>query len=530
MTADAAIPIRKTLFPNARPLRLRDVLMLTAFFYALAQPPSALALELTLQWLESTDRRTIGYRIYYGNSSGRYDTRMDVGKVTRTTLSQLKDGVPYYFAVVAHDGREESVFSNEAQYIPALHNRAPTAVDGSLEAVAGTANSGRLQASDRDGNSLRFSIVSPPTKGSITLNNPLSGAFTYTPGAGASGTDSFTFKAHDGLTDSNVARVNIGIRTSSVPSGTGSSSPTSPGTGSSLAGGDSVVLAINAGGGTHVDSSGVTYQSDTYFKGGSTYATTQTIDCSLDGPLYQTERFGSFSYHLPLPAGDYMLTLRLAEIFCTRPGERVFDIWVEGRMAAEALDLVRSAGPLTRYDLLVPVRVTDGSLDIQFTAMANQPKLSAILVRRSPQKALWAVNAGGERTVASTGIEYGKEQPCLAGRTASTANPIAGSPDPALYRTERYGNFQYDLPVANGTYLLTLHFAETYWDRPGQRIFDVVAEDAEIVSDLDILAACGKGQACDFSFPVHVRDGVLNLRFRTDRDNAQVCAVLLQTL
>ena len=60
-----------------------------------------------------------------------------------------------------------------------------------------------------DGDILTAAKVSDPTNGTLTLNSV--GSFTYTPNADFSGTDSFTYRANDGTSDSNVATVNITI-------------------------------------------------------------------------------------------------------------------------------------------------------------------------------------------------------------------------------------------------------------------------------------------------------------------------------
>ena len=49
------------------------------------------------------------------------------------------------------------------------------------------------------------------TKGTAVVTNASTGAYTYTPNAGATGADSFTFKANDGTVDSNTATVNVTI-------------------------------------------------------------------------------------------------------------------------------------------------------------------------------------------------------------------------------------------------------------------------------------------------------------------------------
>lgn len=62
---------------------------------------------------------------------------------------------------------------------------------------------------DPDGNPLSAALVGGPTSGTLALNPD--GSFTYTPNAGYSGTDSFTYKANDGAADSNVATVSLTV-------------------------------------------------------------------------------------------------------------------------------------------------------------------------------------------------------------------------------------------------------------------------------------------------------------------------------
>ena len=56
---------------------------------------------------------------------------------------------------------------------------------------------------------LEATKVSDPSNGTLTLN--ADGSFTYTPNSGFTGEDSFTYKANDGTSDSNVATVTITV-------------------------------------------------------------------------------------------------------------------------------------------------------------------------------------------------------------------------------------------------------------------------------------------------------------------------------
>ena len=90
-------------------------------------------------------------------------------------------------------------------------NHAPVASDGTLTTAIDTPADGTLVATDSDADPLTFSRVTDGTKGSAVITNAATGAYTYTPNAGASGSDCFTFKANDGTVDSNIATVNVTI-------------------------------------------------------------------------------------------------------------------------------------------------------------------------------------------------------------------------------------------------------------------------------------------------------------------------------
>ena len=92
-----------------------------------------------------------------------------------------------------------------------IFNVAPVARDQSLMTDQDTAVSGMLIATDANGDSLTFSIVTPPALGKVTLDDPVSGAFTYTPDPGVTGTDQFRFQASDGDLASNTATVTVAI-------------------------------------------------------------------------------------------------------------------------------------------------------------------------------------------------------------------------------------------------------------------------------------------------------------------------------
>lgn len=90
-------------------------------------------------------------------------------------------------------------------------NYAPVASNKTVATNEDQAVSSTLIASDNDNEPLLYSVVTPPTRGSVVITNASSGAFTYTPNANVNGADSFSFRASDGKANSNSATVTINI-------------------------------------------------------------------------------------------------------------------------------------------------------------------------------------------------------------------------------------------------------------------------------------------------------------------------------
>ncbi|MGB6690765.1 MAG: malectin domain-containing carbohydrate-binding protein [Terracidiphilus sp.] len=98
-------------------------------------------------------------------------------------------------------------------------------------------------------------------------------------------------------------------------------------------------LRISASAISYVDSTGVSWLSDRYF-GGGTQLQRALASVGTDRPrLYQWERYGRFSYYLPVAEGmTYTVRLYFSEGYYGRdklvsggPGSRVFDVFANGR-------------------------------------------------------------------------------------------------------------------------------------------------------------------------------------------------------
>ena len=113
---------------------------------------------------------------------------------------------------------------------------------------------------------------------------------------------------------------------------------------------------------------------------------------------------------------------------------------------------------------------------------------------------------------------------------------VEGTNDPDLFDGERYGNFDYQIPVAAGRYTVKLYFAENFigtrFDAQhrgaGTRVFDVYCNGHTLLRNFDILKeAGGPSRALVKAFHGLEPDGTgkLRLEFVPTRDNACVSAV-----
>lgn len=111
-----------------------------------------------------------------------------------------------------------------------------------------------------------------------------------------------------------------------------------------------------------------------------------------DDVLYRSEIAGLTSWRRTLAPGTYDVTLRMREAWWNAPGKRVFDVAAEGRPVLTGVDVFKAVGRDHAYDRTFRVKVTDGRLDLAFTAERDLPMVSAIeVVKVSQQQAVGSV-------------------------------------------------------------------------------------------------------------------------------------------
>ncbi|HTU99610.1 MAG TPA: S8 family serine peptidase, partial [Luteitalea sp.] len=135
-----------------------------------------------------------------------------------------------------------------------------------------------------------------------------------------------------------------------------------------------------------------------------------------------------------------------------------------------------------------------------------------------------AVDVGSATSyVDSVGETWGADQAFAPGSwgylqegagPVSVSADIAGTDDPVLYQTQRVDPYAYSFDrVPNGLYQVELGFAELTALSFGERLFDVVIENTEVLPAHDIRFDAGAARTADtHTFFVEVADGRLDIR------------------
>jgi fibronectin type 3 domain-containing protein len=147
-----------------------------------------------------------------------------------------------------------------------------------------------------------------------------------------------------------------------------------------------------------------------------------------------------------------------------------------------------TANPLTTYYYAVEAVDSGSASAASNYAQASTPTAGGVITTDIVKidvggggVADWVADedfAGGTPTANGTIVE-----------TSHVKNPAPSE----VYQTNRFGNFTYTIPgfTAGATYIVDLHFAETFWTSPGQRLFNVLINGRQVLTNYDIFASAG---------------------------------------
>ena len=202
------------IFQRAVGARLATVAATCGF---LAFPSSSLAVgNITLAWDASSDPSVVSYRVHYGVASGVYTNAVSAGGATIVTVSNLLEGVTFYFAATAVDTNGlESDFSNEVSGSVRLPNRPPTLnalnpltirEDAGLQVVnlsgISTGATNELQTLVVTATSSNPGLIPDPA---VTYTSPnATGSLSFTPLTNAFGSATVNVTVNDGAGSNNL--------------------------------------------------------------------------------------------------------------------------------------------------------------------------------------------------------------------------------------------------------------------------------------------------------------------------------------
>lgn len=339
----------------------------------------------------------------YGGTSGQGERVFNIDIEGSTVISNLdlsgtyghQVGVMLEFPVALTDGTINVLFTHVIEN-PLVNGLEILSLGGAvsnpivLDPIGNQSNfegdniSLQLTASGGDGN-LTFSEAGLPSGLSLIQNTNTTATITGAPTDGAHNGSPYTVTI---IVDDNDGDANdIATETFTW-------------TISEINGNLSTVY-LNSGGSAYTAMDGTNWSADQYFTTpSSNFATTVAIDNTTDDPLYQSERYGTFDYNIPVVNGAYDIELHFAEIYFGAPGagstggagSREMNVSLEGNQVLTNYDIYAAAdannGTPTGNGALYAVvetfnniNITDGSVDLNFVTVTNNAKISAICIK-----------------------------------------------------------------------------------------------------------------------------------------------------
>ncbi len=152
----------------------------------------------------------------------------------------------------------------------------------------------------------------------------------------------------------------------------------------------------------YVDTCGNLWQADQPYSagscgylGGSAFSSSDPIANTEDDVLFQSERWGMSGYNFDVENGLYEIMLMFAEIYFRESGRRIFSVFIEQNEVLPHFDVFAEVGHDYATTRTFTAHVDDNQLNIKFTSIAEDWKISAIQViqkKSIPQNQLVAAS------------------------------------------------------------------------------------------------------------------------------------------
>ncbi|GAA4440123.1 hypothetical protein GCM10023188_37000 [Pontibacter saemangeumensis] len=176
--------------------------------------------------------------------------------------------------------------------------------------------------------------------------------------------------------------------------------------------------------------------------------------------------------------------------------------------------------------LLVYYNSAASPLRVPLYGIANDNTATISAIKRIKGAADASVTIGGK--VWEADINYRKGSIKLDKQLVTT--PVAATDDDVLYQTylsasANLAETRYEIPIANGSYMVRMHFVENYFSAVGARVFNTTIGNQLRLSNFDIYSEVGYRSALVKDFEVNVSDGLLNLKFNPTADRLAIAGL-----
>lgn len=259
-----------------------------------------------------------------------------------------------------NSGSDPNPTVNAIEIIPVTTTDAPPTV--SLSANPATVTQGSSVALTANASDDKGVSKVDFYDGSTLIGTDTSSPYTYswaTSGSVTTGSHSLTAKATDTANQTTTSSaITVTVNAASTPPPPSSATR----------------IISGYAGASYKDTAGNTWVADNYSTSGKSYADPNTISNTSDPTLFKQSRSGSsgntFDYNIPMTNGSYTLKLYFAEIWTPNcaVNKRTFDVTSNGTTLLTNFDIYAKAGCETADTESFPVAITNGILNLHFTA------------------------------------------------------------------------------------------------------------------------------------------------------------------
>ncbi len=229
------------------------------------------------------------------------------------------------------------------------------------------------------------------------------------------------------------------------------------------------------------------------------------------GNLWQADRWqkvqdGNLSYALPVEIGIYDLRLSFQKEAGVFPGERLFDVIVNGKRVYRDFDIAERRGN-TEVVLTGIAPQADGRIHLELVGKKGEARITGIEVAPAVKDSV-RISCGSQRDYIDWAGRIWQADPQLQSGEAITGDIsqlIQASPtiyDRELYAAARQSRaMRYELPLSDGFYSVHLKFAELWQAEKGARPMDILVNGVVKKANWDAYAAAGyEKMAMDLRF------------------------------